>query len=58
MIVRQDKAVRGTRSIDESWLDVTHSLSIFGSAETISYLIKARIKHSFGITFIICRCFF
>jgi DNA polymerase-4 len=37
-------------SIDESWLDVTHSLSIFGSAVTIAYLIKARIKHSFGIT--------
>lgn len=37
-------------SIDESWLDVTHSLGIFGSAENIAYLIKARIKHSFGIT--------
>lgn len=37
-------------SIDESWLDVTHSLSIFGSAERIAYLIKARIRHSFGIT--------
>jgi DNA polymerase-4 len=37
-------------SIDESWLDVTRSLSIFGSAETIAYQIKARIRHSFGIT--------
>jgi DNA polymerase-4 len=37
-------------SIDESWLDVTHSLGIFGSAETIAYRIKARIRHSFGIT--------
>jgi DNA polymerase-4 len=37
-------------SIDESWLDVTHSLSLFGSAETIAYLIKARIRHNFGIT--------
>lgn len=37
-------------SIDESWLDVTHSLSIFGSAENIAYLIKARIKHQFDIT--------
>jgi DNA polymerase-4 len=37
-------------SIDESWLDVTHSLSIFGSAENIAYLIKARIKHLFDIT--------
>ena len=37
-------------SIDESWLDVTHSLGIFGSAETIAYEIKARIKHRFDIT--------
>jgi DNA polymerase-4 len=37
-------------SIDESWLDVTHSLSIFGSAVNIAYLIKARIRDSFGIT--------
>ncbi len=37
-------------SIDESWLDVTHSLGLFGTAETIAYLIKARIRHNFGIT--------
>ena len=37
-------------SIDEAWLDVTHSLSIFGSAENIAYQLKARIKHRFGIT--------
>ena len=37
-------------SIDESWLDVTHSLSIFGSAVNIAYQIKARIRDSFGIT--------
>jgi DNA polymerase IV len=37
-------------SIDESWLDVTHSLGIFGSAVNIAYLIKARIRHQFGIT--------
>ncbi|MDD2309947.1 MAG: DNA polymerase IV [Desulfuromonadaceae bacterium] len=37
-------------SIDESWLDVTHSLSAFGSAVTIAHLIKARILHSLGIT--------
>ena len=37
-------------SIDESWLDVTHSLGIFGSAVSIAYLIKDRISHSFGIT--------
>jgi len=36
-------------SVDESWLDVTHSLSIFGSAETIAYRIKARILHQFGL---------
>ncbi len=35
--------------IDESWIDVTHSLSIFGSAVTIAHLIKARILHSFGL---------
>src|ERR1039457_1306252 len=37
-------------SIDEAWLDVTHSLGIFGSAERIAFLLKARIKPSFGIT--------
>ena len=37
-------------SIDEAWLDVTHSLSAFGSAERIAFLLKARIKESFGIT--------
>ncbi len=37
-------------SIDEAWLDVTHSLQLFGSAERIAYLLKARIRQSFGIT--------
>jgi len=37
-------------SIDEAFLDVTGSLSMFGSAERIVYLIKSRIKHQFGIT--------
>jgi DNA polymerase-4 len=37
-------------SIDEAWLDITHSLSIFGTPERIAYLLKARIKESFGIT--------
>lgn len=37
-------------SIDESWLDVTHSLRMFGSPENIAYRIKARIKHHFNIT--------
>jgi DNA polymerase-4 len=37
-------------SIDEAWLDVTHSLAIFGTPERIAFLLKARIKESFGIT--------
>jgi len=37
-------------SIDEAFLDVTHSLKIFGSPERIVYMLKARIKHSFGLT--------
>lgn len=37
-------------SIDEAWMDVTHSLSLFGSPENIAYQLKARIRHRFGIT--------
>lgn len=37
-------------SIDEAFLDVTGSLRLFGSAETIVYQLKAKIKHRFGIT--------
>jgi DNA polymerase IV len=37
-------------SIDEAFLDVTGCLSLFGSAERIVHLIKARIKHQFGLT--------
>lgn len=37
-------------SIDEAFLDVTHSLSLFGSAVTIAHQLKAKIKHRFGIT--------
>ncbi|MCX5882609.1 MAG: DNA polymerase IV [Deltaproteobacteria bacterium] len=37
-------------SIDEAFLDVTHSLKIFGTPERIVYLLKARIKQSFGLT--------
>jgi DNA polymerase-4 len=37
-------------SIDEAFLDVTGSMGIFGSPERIVYLMKARIKHSFGLT--------
>jgi DNA polymerase-4 len=36
-------------SIDEAWMDVTHSLSIFGTPERIAYLLKARILQSFGL---------
>jgi DNA polymerase-4 len=37
-------------SIDEAFMDVTHSLAMFTSAENIAYLLKARIKHQFDIT--------
>lgn len=37
-------------SIDEAFLDVTNSLKIFGTPERIVYLLKARIRHSFGLT--------
>ena len=37
-------------SIDEAFLDVTGSLNLFASAERIAYLIKARIRHEFGLT--------
>jgi len=37
-------------SIDEAFLDVTGSLSLFGSPERIAHLIKARIREQFGLT--------
>ncbi|BCS53883.1 DNA polymerase IV [Geobacter sp. SVR] len=37
-------------SIDESWLDVTGSLALFGGAERIARQIKARIRQEFGLT--------
>ncbi|GAM09387.1 DNA polymerase IV [Geobacter sp. OR-1] len=37
-------------SIDEAFLDVTHSLEIFGSAERIAALLKERIREQFGLT--------
>jgi DNA polymerase IV len=37
-------------SIDEAFLDITGSLILFGPPERIAYLIKARIRHAFGIT--------
>ncbi len=39
-----------TFSIDEAFLDITGSISAFGSVERICYLIKSRIKARFGIT--------
>jgi hypothetical protein len=37
-------------SIDEAFLDLTGSMGLFGSAERIAHLLKAEIKHHFGIT--------
>jgi len=37
-------------SIDEAFMDVTGCLRLFGSAENIAYLLKARIRNRFGIT--------
>jgi len=37
-------------SIDEAFLDVTGSLSLFGSPELIAQKIKARIREQFGLT--------
>lgn len=37
-------------SIDEAFMDVTHSMSMFTSAENIAYLLKARIRHQLDIT--------
>lgn len=36
--------------IDESWLDVTGCIGIFGSGEAIAYEIKERIKNEIGLT--------
>jgi len=37
-------------SIDEAFLDVSGSLALYGSAERIAMLIKARIRHQYGLT--------
>lgn len=39
-----------TFSIDEAFLDITGSLTMFGGVERICYLIKSRIRAGFGIT--------
>lgn len=36
--------------LDECWLDVSGSTSLFGSGEQIAYLIKERIKKELGLT--------
>ncbi|MBI5484113.1 MAG: DNA polymerase IV [Deltaproteobacteria bacterium] len=36
-------------SIDEAFLDLTASLGIFGTPERVAYLLKARIRHTFGL---------
>ena len=50
MIMREYTPLVEVFSIDEAFLDVTGCLSLFGSAERIVHLIKARIKHQFGLT--------
>jgi DNA polymerase-4 len=37
-------------SIDEAFLDLSGSIRLFGNAERIAYLLKAQIRHRFGIT--------
>ncbi|MBP1753035.1 MAG: polymerase [Geobacteraceae bacterium] len=37
-------------SIDEAFLDITGSLSLYSSPERIAHLLKAEIRHHFGIT--------
>ncbi len=37
-------------SIDEAFMDLTDSLSLHGSAERVAFLLKARIRHLFGLT--------
>lgn len=36
--------------LDECWLDVTGSLSLYGDGEKIAYLIKEKVKSELGIT--------
>lgn len=50
LIFREYTPLVETFSIDEAFLDVTDSLTLFGSAENIAYRIKAQIRHRFGLT--------
>ncbi|MBP3630365.1 MAG: DNA polymerase IV [Clostridia bacterium] len=36
--------------IDEAWLDVTESVKLFGSGETIAELIRKRVREEIGLT--------
>ena len=49
-IMRQYTPMVEVFSIDEAFLDVTGSLSLFGSPERIAHDIKARIRERFGLT--------
>ncbi len=49
-LMRQFTPLVEVFSIDEAFLDVTGSLALFGSAERIAYLLKAQIRHHFGLT--------
>ena len=37
-------------SIDEAFLDITHSHALFGPPETIAHQLKTRISHELGLT--------
>ncbi len=49
-IMRQFTPLVEVFSIDEAFLDVTGSFRLFESAERIAYLVKAEIRHHFGLT--------
>lgn len=49
-LMRQFTPLVEVFSIDEAFLDVTGCLRLFAGAERIAYLIKAGIRHHFGIT--------
>ena len=50
VMMRDFTPVAEVFSIDEAFMDVTGSINLFGSAESIAYQLKARIRHEFGLT--------
>lgn len=50
VIMREYTPLVEVFSIDEAFLDLTGSLSLFGSAERIAFLLKARILRELGLT--------